>query len=96
MASKRSAAAATSRAAKTSGVATTVADKAGDKLTPATEAVASGAVIEPDLAAASLPDHPSVDSNPRAGVPVESNQIDFNTPSSLEPEAEQVAKNLGA
>ena len=81
---------------RTSGAATTVAKKAGDKLKPATAATASGAVIEPDLAAASLPDHPSVDRNPREGVPAESNQIDFNTPSGLESEQEQVAKNLAA
>lgn len=83
-------------ATKKSGAATTVAAKSGDALAPAAVATASGAVIEPDLARASLPDHPSVDSNPRAGVPAESNQIDFNTPAALKPEAEQVAENLAA
>lgn len=83
-------------AAKKSGAAKTVAKKAGDKLTPATETAASGAIVEPDLAKASVIDHPSVDANPRAGVPAESNQIDFNTPSALKPEAEQVAENLKA
>lgn len=83
-------------ATKRSGAASTVAKTAGDQLQPATETAASGAVIEPDLARESLPDHPSVDSNPRAGVPPESNQIDFNTPSGLKPEAEQVAENLTA
>ena len=83
-------------ATKTRGAAKTVAAKPGNLLAPATATAASGAVIEPDLAAASLPDHPSVDRNPRQGVPAESNQIDFNTPSGLKPEAEQVAENLAA
>lgn len=96
MATKKDGAAATKGAAKKSGAATTVAAKPGDSLAPATETAASGAVIEPDLALASLPDHPSVDRNPREGVPAESNQIDFNTPSALKPEAEQVAENLDA
>ncbi|WP_156170089.1 hypothetical protein [Aurantiacibacter luteus] len=83
-------------ARKTSGAATTVAKKAGGKLSPATEAAASGAIVEPDLAKASVIDHPSVDTNPRAYVPAESNQIDFNTPSALKDEQEQVAENLAA
>lgn len=83
-------------ARKSSGAAKTVAKKAGSKLTPATETAASGAIVEPDLAKASVIDHPSVDTNPREGVPAESNQIDFNTPSALKPESEQVAENLKA
>lgn len=72
----------------------TVAHKAGDNLSKATEASASGAIIEPEIA--KVPDHPSVDTNPRAGVPAESNQIDFNTPSAIKPAKEQVAENLKA
>lgn len=83
-------------AGKSSGAAKTVAKKAGDKLTPATKTAASGAIVEPEIAAASVIDHPSVDANPRAGAPAESNQIDFNTPSALKSEEEQVAENLGA
>lgn len=83
-------------AAKKRVAAKTVASKAGDQLSPATVAAASGALVEPDLAKASVIDHPSVDTNPRAGVPAGSNQIDFNIPSALMPEAEQVAKNLKA
>ena len=83
-------------ARKKTGAATTVARKAGDALKPATTTAASGAVIEPDLAAASLPDHASVDRNPREGVSPESNQIDFNTPGALMSEQDQVEKNLEA
>ncbi|PKB19652.1 hypothetical protein B0I00_1892 [Novosphingobium kunmingense] len=79
-------------AKKTSGAATTVAKKAGSALKPATETAASGALIEKDLAEASVIDHPAVDANPRDGVPAQSNQIDFNDPT-LSPE-EAVAKNL--
>ncbi len=64
MATKKKDAAAA--ASKKSGAATTVAATPGDSLKPATETAASGALIEPDLAAASVPDHPAVDANPRA------------------------------
>jgi hypothetical protein len=66
--------------------------KAGDDLTSAKVAEASGAVIEPEIA--KIPDHPSVDNNPREGVPADSNRVDFNEPSALKPQAEQVAENL--
>ena len=81
---------------KKKGAAKTVAAKPGDKLAPATTTAASGAIIEPDLASASVIDHPSVDTNPREGVPAESNRIDFNTPSALKPAGEQVVENLKA
>lgn len=83
-------------AKKTSGAVTTVAKKAGDDLSPATQAAASGAIIEPGIADASVIDHPAVDANPREGTPPESNQIDFNTPSAIKPAEEQVAENLAA
>jgi hypothetical protein len=70
----------------------TVAAKAGDDLTEAKTAAASGAIVEPEIA--KLPDHPSVDSNPRAGVPAESNQIDFNQPSGLQSPEVTVEENL--
>jgi hypothetical protein len=70
----------------------TVAAKAGDDLTEAKVADASGAIVEPEIA--KLPDHPAVDSNPRAGVPAESNQIDFNVPSAIKPAHEQVEEAL--
>ena len=70
----------------------TPAPKAGDDLTDANTAAASGAIVEPEIA--KIPDHPAVDSNPRAGVPAESNQIDFNEPSGLTPPEETVEKNL--
>lgn len=79
---------------KNSGAAKTVAKKAGEKLTPATETAASGAVVEPEIAKQSLPDHPAVDRNPREGVPPESNQIDFNDPT--KPPHEAVMENLEA
>lgn len=71
---------------------TTTAAKAGDKLGKATKTEASGAIIEPGIASASVIDHPAVDTNPRAGVPAESNQIDFNDPTLTQEEA--VAANL--
>lgn len=83
-----------SAASKKSGAATTVASKPGESLKPATDTAASGALIEPDLATASVPDHPAVDANPRSGVPAESNQIDFNDPTLSDEEA--VKKNLEA
>ena len=81
-------------AKKKSGAATTVAKKAGDKLSPATETAASGALVEPEIAKESVPDHPAVDANPRKGVPAESNQIDFNDPT--KDQAEAVQENLAA
>ncbi len=92
MATKKKDAAAA--ASKKSGAATTVAATPGDSLKPATETAASGALIEPDLAAASVPDHPAVDANPRADEPAENNQIDFNDPTLSDDEA--VEKNLQA
>lgn len=94
MATKNKGTAATAGAAKKSGAATTVAKKAGASLKPATKTEASGALIEPDLAAQSVPNHPAVDANPREGVPAESNQIDFNDPTLSDEEA--VKKNLQA
>lgn len=83
-------------AKNTSSAATTVAKKAGDDLSPATEAAASGAIIEPGIADASVIDHPAADANPREGTPPESNQIDFNMPSAIKPQEEQVAEKLAA
>lgn len=82
MATRKSGAAAprrsTSRTAKQANIA------------PATVQEASGAVIEPSVA--KLPDHPSVDRNPREGTTVEQNQIDFNDPAASPEEA--VEENL--
>lgn len=75
-----------------SGAATTVAKTAGAKLAPAKQAAASGALIEPDLAKASVIDHPAVDTNPRAHSTAEMNQIDFNDPTI--PQEEAVKQNL--
>lgn len=79
---------------KNSGAAKTVTKKAGDKLTPSTKTAASGAIVEKEIAEGSAPDHPAVDNNPRAGVPAESNQIDFNNPRKTQEEA--VKDNLAA
>lgn len=79
-------------AKKKSGAAKTVARKAGSTLSPATETAASGAMIEKDLAKASVTEHPALDTNPRKGVPAESNQIDLNDPTM--DQAEAVAENL--
>lgn len=40
----------------------------------------SGAILEPDAAPATDMKHPAVDTEPRAGLPPESSQIDFNDP----------------
>lgn len=76
------------------GATKTVAKKAGNKLTAATKTAASGALIEKDVAEASVIDHPAVDANPREGVPAESNAIDFNNPRKTQEEA--VEENLAA
>ena len=68
--------------------------KSGDDMKPATDFEASGAVIEPAAKEAVDMDHPAVDNNPRAGVPADSNRIDFNDPSKSQQEA--VADNLKA
>lgn len=81
-------------ATKKKGAAKTVAEKAGDKLTPATETAASGALVEKEIAKESVADHPAVDANPRSGVPAQSNAIDFNDPGKSP--ADAVADNLAA
>ena len=68
------------------------AAKAGEDLTNATVAAASGAIVEPEMV--KIPDHPSVDNNPREHSTAEMNQIDFNTPAALVPPAEQVEEDL--
>jgi len=68
------------------------AAKAGEDLSGAKVAEASGAIIEPEIA--KVPDHPSVDNNPREHSTPEMNQIDFNTPSALQSQEEQVADEL--
>jgi len=40
----------------------------------------SGAILEPDAAPEADLNHPAVDTEPRAGLPPESSQIDFNDP----------------
>jgi hypothetical protein len=62
------------------------------KIAPASVQEASGAVIEPSVA--KLPDHPSVDRNPREGTTVDQNRADFNDPSGLTPPEDQVVEHL--
>lgn len=74
-----------------------VADTKGmqvDKLTPATDVAASGAMIEPTIVERIDTSHVSVDNEPRKGATVASNQIDFNTPSALTTEEAEVVENL--
>jgi len=80
----------------TKGAAATVGTTAvkPDKLTPATDVAASGALIEPEIVERIDTSHPAVDDEPRKGVSEESNQIDFNDPTLSQEEA--VARNLGA
>lgn len=78
---------------------TTKKTTAGDqpeKLAPATSFEASGAVIEPAIVDRVDMTHPSVDANPRAGATADMNRIDFNTPSALASQEEQVEENLKA
>lgn len=63
-----------------------------DDLTPATDVAASGAIVEPEILEGIDTSHPAVDANPRAGLPKESNQIDFNDPTISQEEA--VERNL--
>lgn len=65
-----------------------------EKLTPATDVAASGAMIEPKIVDRIDTGHLSVDDNPRAASTPEMNQIDFNEPSALVPPEEAVAKAL--
>lgn len=74
--------------------AKTATKKKGGSPKPAKKVAASGAVIEPEIADRSLPDHPAVENNPRKGVPAESSQIDLNDPSRSPEKA--VAENLAA
>lgn len=74
-----------------------VADTKGleiDKLAPATDVAASGALIEPTIVERIDTSHVSVDNEPRKGASVASNQIDFNTPSALQSEEDAVIENL--
>ena len=64
-----------------------------DDLTPATQAAASGAMIEPEILDRIDTEHPAVDNNPRKGASKASNQIEFNDPTLSQEEA--VMKNLG-
>jgi hypothetical protein len=65
-----------------------------EKLAPATNFAASGAVIEPAIVDRVDMNHPSVDSNPRSNSTPDMNRIDFNEPSALTPQEEAVADNL--
>lgn len=65
-----------------------------DKLTPATDVAASGAMIEPEIVSRIDTSHPAVDNEPRKNQPVIANRIDFNDPTVSE--AEAVAENLKA
>jgi hypothetical protein len=69
------------------------ADEA-EKLTPATEVAASGAMIEPEITKRIDADHVSVDNNPRKGSTPDMNRIDFNIPSGVQPEHETVEQQL--
>jgi hypothetical protein len=67
-----------------------------DSLKPATDVEASGAMIEPTIVERIDTAHPAVDNEPRKGASVASNQIDFNTPSALTTEEDEVVENLKA
>lgn len=79
---------------KQGATARTVAKPAEvQKLDPAKEVAASGAIIEPEIAAGVDMAHPAADSNPRATSTADMNRIDFNDPTLSQEEA--VAENLG-
>lgn len=71
------------------------AEEQAEKLAPATEVAASGALIEPEIAKSVDLAHPAVDANPRERSTPEMNQIDFNNPSAITPPEESVEENLG-
>lgn len=52
-----------------------------DTLSPATQADASGALQEPEIAERVDTSHPAIDDEPRKGLPADSNRIDLNDPS---------------
>lgn len=68
--------------------------KDAEKLAAATEAAASGALIEPAIVAAIDTSHPAVDDNPRDRSTADMNRIDFNTPSALTSQEAEAAKAL--
>lgn len=70
------------------------AEQKADKLAPATEFAASGAIIEPTIIERVDMSSDSVDSNPRERSTADMNRIDFNEPSAITPVEEAVAKNL--
>lgn len=76
------------------GATARTVDKSADvqKLAPATEVAASGAIIEPEIAKGVDFAHPAVDNNPRATSTPEMNQIDFNDPTISQEKA--VEENL--
>lgn len=82
--------AANKRTTRTTASPAKTADKV--KLAPATEAAASGALVEPKIIADIDTAHPAVDDNPRANTTADQNRIDFNDPT--KEEAEAVADNL--
>lgn len=65
-----------------------------EKLPPATEVAASGAIIEPAIATGIDMSHPAVDASPRDRSTVDMNKIDFNVPSALASQEDQVAEEL--
>lgn len=65
-----------------------------DTLTAATDVAASGALIEPTIVDRIDTKHPAVDDEPRKGMPVIANRIDFNDPTITG--AEAVERNLKA
>lgn len=72
---------------------TKAADKA-EKLTPATDVAASGAMIEPEIVSRIDTKNASVDDNPRKDSTPDMNQIDFNVPSGVQSPEETVEENL--
>lgn len=93
MVEKTSGAARSGSAKKPASAAKTV-DTSGVALTPANEVPASGALIEPEIAAGVDTAHPSVDDTPRQGTTADMNRIDFNEPSGLQSPEDTVAENL--
>lgn len=68
--------------------------KTVDKLAPATETAASGALIEPTIVGRIDTTHASVDDTPRERSTSDMNRIDFNTPSGVQSPEETVVEKL--
>lgn len=65
-----------------------------EKLAPATDFAASGAIMEPAIVDRVDMTHPAIDDAPRERSTADMNRLDPNTPSALTTQEEEVEENL--